>query len=173
MIILKLYFVLLVCHTCLLPFDFLYPSTTYWFYWFSLIDLVNQCWFKKCLVLVPLGDIRPEFCESTMRGLARVSAECLWAQLWGLNPWVEITVLCVYKLISMFGFQHLKNGIYSKTQFIDYLEELNLLKHRKCGWHNKCYANAYCYVALKSVLCFSLMYFEFSLYLAILLCAKS
>lgn len=68
--------------------------------------------------------------------------ECWWAQVWSLNPWVWITVLCDCKLVSVFGFLHLKNGIYSKTQLIYFLEGLNMLKCRKCWeqWltHSKC-----------------------------------
>lgn len=119
---------------------------------------MNQCWFKKCLVFVPIGDIRPEF-----RALKHVEAQgkilrdsvsrvFRSQQLWIPTVWGKITDR---KLVSVFGFLYLKNTIHSKTQLIDFLGGLNLLKYMKCWeqWltHSKRYVNVY-YKALNPTL---------------------
>lgn len=61
-----------------------------------------------------------------------VSRVLMSQQLWTSTPWGKITVLGDGELVSVFEFLHLKNTIHSKTQLIDFLGGLNLLKYMKC-----------------------------------------
>lgn len=64
--------------SCLLLLIF-YPSTAYWFYLFSLIHLVNPCWFKTCRCSCSTWRYHAcilcsRTCKSTMKGLKRILA---------------------------------------------------------------------------------------------------